>query len=376
MRECDQMDIYVLDGLNGIIGMLENYQSCIWTTQSMGLGNFEIITQGTIENIALLKQGRYLVRDQDYISSTTFRNVMIIESVKVEFESEQGWMLTVSGRGLKSIVGRRIVWNRLTTDGLSIGDKVSDMIYTVITENVSRNAYPNPDNRKIENFKVIYPSGLDDEADIQLFGENIGDWLEEVCRVYGYSWDVSIKKLEGLGPFYVFELYKGIDRSTEQDEVPPVVFSQEFDNLLSASYTSDKTRYRNAALIGGEGEGSDKVVAGIGATRSGLDRYELYVDGSGVSSDGEVITAERYRKMLQSYGRTELWGYTIEKTFEGAVEASGTYELDSDYFLGDRVTVDTGLGIYATPLITEIIDSVSEDGRTTILNFQDWEVEV
>lgn len=342
----------------------------------MGLGNFEIITQGTIENIDLLKQGRYLVRDQDYINRTTFRNVMIIESVKVEFESEQGWMLTVSGRGLKSIVGRRIVWNRLTTDGLSIGAKVSDMIYTVITENVSRNAYPDPDNRKIENFKVIYPSGLDDEADIQLFGENIGEWLEEVCRVYGYSWDVSIKKLEGLGPFYVFELYKGTDRSTEQDEVPPVVFSQEFDNLLSASYTSDKTRYRNAALIGGEGEGSDKVVAGIGATRSGLDRYELYVDGSGVSSDGEVITAERYRKMLQSYGRTELWGYTIEKTFEGAVEASGTYELDSDYFLGDRVTVDTGLGIYATPLITEIIDSVSEDGRTTILNFQDWEVEV
>lgn len=375
MRECDQMDIYVLDGLNGIIGMLENYQSCIWTTQSMGLSNFEIITQATIENIQLLQQGRYLVREQDFIDSTTFNNVMIIESIRLDFETEQGWMLTVGGRGLKSLVGRRIVWNRLTTDGLLIGDKVSDMIYTVITENVSRNAYSDPDNRKIDNFKVIYPSGLDDEADIQLFGENIGEWLEEVCRVYGYSWDVSIKKLEGLGPFYVFELYKGTDRSTEQDDVPPVVFSQEFENLLSASYLSDRTRYRNAALIGGEGEGTDKKVAGIGASKADLNRYELYVDGGGISSENGTITDEKYRKMLQSFGRSELWGYSVEKTFEGAVETSGTYELDVDYHLGDRVTIDTGLGIYAHPLITEIIDSVSEEGHTTILNFQDWEVE-
>jgi hypothetical protein len=249
------------------------------------------------------------------------------------------------------------------------------MIYTVITENVSRNAYPDPDNRKIENFKVIYPSGLDDEADIQLFGENIGEWLEEVCRVYGYSWDVSIKKLEGLGPFYVFELYKGTDRSTEQDDVPPVVFSQEFENLLSASYVSDRTRYRNAALIGGEGEGTDKKTAGIGASKADLNRYELYVDGGGISSENGTITDAKYRKMLQSFGRSELWGYTVEKTFEGAVETTGTYELDVDYHLGDRVTIDTGLGISAHPLITEIIDSVSEEGHTTILNFQDWEVE-
>lgn len=370
------MDIYVLSGLNGIAGMLENYQSCIWTTQSMGLSNFEIITQATAENIQLLQQGRYLVREQDFIDATTFNNVMIIESVRIDFEAEQGWILTVAGRGLKSIVGRRIVWNRLTTDGLLIGDKVSDMIYTVITENVSRNAYPDPDNRKIENFKVIYPSGLDDEADIQLFGENIGEWLEEVCRVYGYSWDVSIKKLEGLGPFYVFELYKGTDRSTEQDDVPPVVFSQEFENLLSASYLSDRTRYRNAALIGGEGEGTDKKTAGIGASKADLNRYELYVDGGGISSENGTITDAKYRKMLQSFGRSELWGYTVEKTFEGAVETSGTYELDVDYHLGDRVTIDTGLGISAHPLITEIIDSVSEEGHTTILNFQDWEVEV
>ena len=58
------MDIYVLSGLNGIARCLRIIKACIWTTQSMGLSNFEIITQATAENIQLLQQGRYLVREQ------------------------------------------------------------------------------------------------------------------------------------------------------------------------------------------------------------------------------------------------------------------------------------------------------------------------
>lgn len=366
------MDIYVVNGLNGIIGMLENYQSCIWTTQSMGLGNFEIITQVTVENINLLQQGRLLVRDQD-VDGSTLKNVMIIEAVKVEFESERGWILTVSGRGLKSLVDRRIVWDQLNTYD---GETVADFCYYVIIKNITRISEPEGDVRRIEGFKAVNPSSsLTDEADFQLFGENIAEWLTEICMIYGYSWDVTIKKLEGFGPFYVWELWKGADRSTDQVENPPVVFSQEFDNLLSATYTSDRTRFRNAALIGGEGEGTAQITASIGDAKYNLGRRELYVDGVGVSSNASEISEAKYKKMLQSYGRQELWGYTIENTFEGQVEANGTYILGDDYFLGDRVTVDTGLGIYAHPIITEIIDSISEDGRTTILNFNDWEVQ-
>lgn len=366
------MDIYVVNGLNGIIGMLENYQSCIWTTQSMGLGNFEIITQATHENINLLQQGRLLVRDQD-VDGTTLKNVMIIESVKIVFESEQGWILTVGGRGLKSLVDRRIVWTQINSDDYQT---VADLAYLTVLRNVDRTAEPEGDVRRIEGFKAMMPSSsLADEADIQLFGENIAEWLTDICLIYGYSWDVTIKKLDGLGPYYVWELWKGTDRSTDQVENPPVVFSQEFDNLLSASYTSDRTRFRNAALIGGEGEGTAQITASIGDAKYNLGRREIYIDGVGVSSNASEISETKYKKMLQSYGRQELWGYSIENTFEGQVEANGTYILGDDYFLGDRVTVDTGLGIYAHPVITEIIDSISEDGRTTLLNFNDWEVQ-
>ena len=366
------MDIYVLNGLNGIIGMLETYESCIWTTQSMGCGNFEIITQATVTHIDLLKQGRLLVREGDF-SGDTYKNVMIIESVKVEFDSERGWILTVGGRGLKSLVDRRIVWDQINSDDYQT---VADLAYLAVIRNVSRTAEPEGDVRRIEGFKALMPSSsLADEADIQLFGENIAEWLEQMCMVYGYTWDVTIKKIESFGPYYVWELWKGTDRSTEQDENPPVVFSQEFDNLLSATYTSDRTRFRNAALIGGEGEGTSQITVSIGDAKYNLGRREIYIDGAGVSSNEETISEAKYKRMLQSYGRTELWGYTIENTFEGQVEANGTYILGDDYFLGDRVTVDTGLGITAHPIITEIIDSISEDGRTTILNFNDWEVQ-
>ena len=63
---------------------------------------------------------------------------------------------------------------------------------------------------------------------------------------------------------YVFKVYKGKDRSYGQINYIPVVFSPEYDNLLSASYAFGTSEKKNSALIGGEGEGTDKVATSIG----------------------------------------------------------------------------------------------------------------
>lgn len=364
------MEIYVLDGLNGIIGMIENYQSCIWTVQSMDLGNFEIITQATPANIDLLRANRYLVRSED-IDGSKYSNVMVIEATKIEYESDIGWKLAISGRGLKSLIGRRVIWDRTTT---TTNQTVESFIRQVVTQECIS---PLQTGREIDSLQWVSSHGLTESAEMQVFGENVAEWITELCVLYGYSWDVWIDDDQGE-PYYWIDLYKGADRSKSQAVNPPVVFSEEYDNLLAVDYTVDRTRFRNSGLAYGEFEDGGEITVCMEAFNSatatpGLGLYEIYVDGSEISSE-DAVTLGYFQLMLKNYGKQQLWEYTIEKTFEGQIEPQGTYILGTDYEIGDKVTLETSLGISADVIITEIIDSVSEEGRTVILNLQEWEV--
>lgn len=354
------MDIYVIDGLNGVVDLISTYESMIWTVQYFSKNEFQLILAADSDVINALQVGRYLCRADD-ATADSFKNVMIIENIKLDFDSEKGWILTVTGNGLKSILGRRVVWQQTTMTGT-----VENAIRQVINDNVIS---PSNTARSIANFQLDAAQGYADTADIQLFGENIADWIETTCQTYGYGWDVIIQNSK-----YVFQLYKGTDRSFDQSDVPPVVFSPEYDNLLSSSYSYNQTDYKNAALIGGEGEGTSKRTATIG-TAAGLDRYEAYIDGSSVSSNGEIITVEQYTALLENYGQEQLTDTAFNEKFSGNIDPNGMYKLNQDYFLGDVVQIDNENGISATTRIIEIIYAIDENGASVVPTFTEWEVE-
>ena len=349
--------IYIMDGLKGITDFVEVYQSNIWNVQYFGQSDFQLITTATEENINKLAVGRYLVREEDM--NDGFQNVMVIEGQKLEYDSDIGWMLTVTGRGLKSIVGRRIVWKQTTMSGT-----FERAVRQIINDNIIN---PEDAKRRITNFTMEAEKGYTDTADVQLLGENIADWLASSCESYGYGWDVYIK--DGR---YVFRLYKGEDRSYNQDVNTPVVFSEEYDNLLQSNYTHDREGYVNAALIGGEGEGVNKRTATIGDTED-LGRYERYIDGSSVSSNGAIITVEQYMKLLEDYGKDQLKATDVTK-FSGEILPDGIFKINEDYFLGDIVQIDTKRGITATPRIIEIIYAEDTNGFSVVPTFSEWEV--
>lgn len=353
-------DIYVLDGLNGPIGIIDAFESSIWTVQYFGQSDFQLIVAATDENLSLLIPERYLVRDED-IHDGTFQNVMVIGAIKLDFDAEKGWVLTVTGKGLKSIVGKRVIWQQTTLSGF-----VEDGIRHVINENVIE---PADQNRVIPNFTLEPKMGYTDTMDIQSLSDNIAEWMASICETYGYGWDVYIS-----GGKYVFKLYKGLDRSYRQDVVVPVVFSPEYDNLLSSSYTYDNSEYKNAALVGGEGEGSSQRYATIG-TATGLERYETYIDGGSVSSNGDIITLDTYLKMLEDYGKQQLAEVSRPKKMDGEIIPVGMYTINEDFFLGDIVQIETKKGISAVSRIIEIIYSEDTNGSNVVPTFKEWEVE-
>ena len=353
------MDIYVMDGLNGVVDIIDTFQSVIWNIQFFGVSDFELKVAGTSKNIAALQVDKLLVRDVD-MSDNEYQNVMMIESRELTYDVDYGWILTVRGSGIKKIVGRRIIWNQTNLTG-----SVEKGIRQIINSNIIN---PKTTSRKISNFVLDTLKGYTDTFDVQLLGENIADWLENVGQLYGIGWDVYIKNNK-----YVFSLKKGTDRTFNQNSVTPVIFSPEYDNLLSSTYTYEKNDYRNAALIGGEGNGTNQRTATIG-TATGLDRYETYINGGSVSSNGEIITEATYYKMLQDFGKEKLSNIsTYVEKFEGEVIANGMYTLNEDYFLGDLVQIVNEHGISAVSRIIEIIYSEDANGISLIPTFGDWE---
>ena len=345
------MNIYVLNSSGSPIGMIETYQSVIWNVQYFSRNDFQLVTNASDDNLSLLQVGNLLVREIDK-TNNTYQNVMLIAKKELSFDTEYGWILKVTGKGLKNILARRIVWSQLNSSGT-----VEDSIRTVITNNVIN---PSNNDRKIPNLQLDDKANLTDTAEIQLLGENIAQWLEDVCTQYGYGWDIYIDS----GSF-IFKLYKGLTR--------PVIFSPYFDNLYSSNYSYNLDNYANAALVGGEGDGINQKTATVGSG-SGLDRYEQFIDGNNVSSNGEIITLETYIQMLESYGNEQLASYQKTQTFEGEIEPNGVFKLNQDYFLGDVVTVENEKGISANPRIIEIIYSEDANGINVVPTFSEWEV--
>ena len=355
------MDIYVLDGLSGAKGIISVFQSVIWNVQYYGQNDFELVVSASDSNINLLKPGAYLVRDED-ITSTGFNNIMVVQNYKLDFNAESGWILTVTGKGLKNdLLKKRIVWSQTNLSG-----NAEDGIRQVITENIIS---PTDSDRAIDDFILGDDNGFIEEIELQLLGENLADWLEEICTTYEYGWDVVINNGK-----YVFNLYKGTDRTYDQSEVSPVIFSPTYDNLISSSYSYNMAAYKNAALIGGEGEGTSQRTATIGES-TGLDRYEDFIDGSSVSSNGEIITAETYIQMLKDYGQTQLNQTAYTQSFSGEIIPDGVYKINKDYFLGDIVQIENEKGISAKPRIIEIIYAEDTNGYSVVPTFSNWEVD-
>ena len=356
------MNIYIMDGLNGITDIIDSFRSVIWNVQYYGVNDFELIIAGNVKNLNRLTVGKLLVLEGDF-SGGKYENVMIIETRELSFSVDEGWLLTVRGAGLKNILSRRIVWNQTNLTG-----KVEPIIRQVITDNIIDPIVP---ERQIDDFILDAEQGFSDEiqnteSDNQLSGDNIAEWMESICKTYSIGWDVYIDNGK-----YVFKLYKGEDRSFNQNVNTPVVFSPEYDNLTNSKYTYDVTEYKNSGIVAGEGEGSAQAVVSVGDA-SGLDRFEMYIDGSSVSSNGEIITQQTYLKMLTDYGNSELKATQALEKVEGEVVANGLYKINHDYYLGDLVQIVNEYNISAETRIIEVIFSEDENGSTLVPTFSDW----
>lgn len=347
------MEFNILDKNRQWIGVVDQYKSAIWTPRYWDAGDFEIYAEATESNLSILQEDYYVTRQDDSMAC-------IIQKVNIVTDEEGGKYLIVTGESLQSVLKRRIVWQQTTLRGT-----VEKCVRKLIDENIINPTIP---ERKIPGFVLGDEKGFTETVEMQVTGDNLFDVVSSLCQSYGYGFKVTFNDDRQ----FMFELYKGEDRSYEQDVNPYVVFSPDFDNVKSVDYVSDKTNYKNVALVAGEGEGTYRKTATVGSA-AGLERYEIYVDARDISTNDEEISTEDYNKLLAERGNEDLAASIAQESFEGEVEASVNYTYKEDYFLGDIIQIENEFGIKAAPRIVEIIECMDENGYSMTPTFDSEE---
>lgn len=380
------MEFMVLDKNYDGIAMIDIFTSAIWTVRYDEAGDFEIYTPVRLDYIQAMQIGNYLWnRDSD--------RLMVIETVEIETDAEEGPQLIVTGRSLESILDRRIV-----TSSQNFSGNLQSVLFAIIqNEIISSDGI-----RQIPGFSLKASSDSQitsiSISELSVRGENVYDVVCSLCQANKVGWRVLPK---GAGGFE-FELYVGVDRSYAQSVNPYVTFSPSFENLLNSNYIKSFKSYKNSIYAVGtyqkevvlqnkyKDDNGEWVVeeqttyeeAEVVAwqysettTPSGLARREMFIDNGGVNDGEQGGEYATWNAVNKEKAIAELGEHQTTTAFEGELEATRQYIYGEDFDIGDIVQVENEFGITGTVYISEIVFSQDANGITITPTFTSTEDE-
>lgn len=127
---------------------------------------------------------------------------------------------------------------------------------------------------------------------------------------------------------FVFDVYKGVDRTRNQSKVSPVIFGKKYKTLSSVSYINDYLESCNCVYIGGNGEDEEQYIQKMLSPELSQDfmSIESYTDCA--SDDVEEI---------DDAGLAYLEENKNKETVDGTITLKNSYKEKWD--LGDFVTL-------------------------------------
>ena len=363
------MDIFVLDSGFNQIGIVDIFESFIWTERYAKPGDFELQVPRTKENLNLLKKDNWL----EILDS---KKTMCIETI--EPDMNDGSKLLIKGRSLESILERRV---HATVAYLPV--RMNNICYQLAQDNFIN---PVNTNRKISNFTWVNATDADlvelDLADQEVrFGENVLDIVQKLCENFNIGFRIHRRVSDN---FLVWEIYNADDRSWGNEwNNPPIVFSPDLDNIADNSYIEDSSVWKNVALVGGQVLSETARYydwVGLNAP-TGIGRREMFVDKNDFSTDqktdanGNLIPLtdtewNTYHRKLRRMGKDELYKNPISRVYDGTIDMSRSYKYGVDFFLGDIVQFVNRDELAFKAQIVEFIRSYTNTGVNAYPTFK------
>lgn len=398
--------LYVLNSKYEIKAVIDTFSDFLWTERYCGYGEFEI-------TIPVNKELANLCKVDDYVSIRESEVIMVIDTIGLHTDSENGDTMTISGRSLETILDRRIILSQsigvINDDGTSENIGVQDAIQMILNGSIIN---PGNSKRRIPNFS--FKPSTDPRitrltmSAFKSRGTNVYDKVLDICQSNHLGFRVNAVDAGG----FEFELYFGTDRTYNQESVPVVVFSDSYENLPSSDYLSTLQDHKNVAYVEWDYEytinrfnftyndegvivshvldpekmnGSDLTEVDE-STASGLRRREIYVNGNTTYDLGtygaympdfpipsDVPTKDAGIRQATDDGREALSEYQTTEYFDGETNPYRQFIYGADYFIGDIVQLENKYGMTGMCRITEIANSRDGSGATSSITFENIE---
>lgn len=422
------MYLAVLDESMILQHICEDYKSIIWTERFHGFGDFKLTVPGTLENLQIYQLDYYL-----YTKGTN--KLMIIEQIELNTEYSKQSLLTVSGRSLESILDRRVMHPYPIWEGTILckeertRGKVKDVIkhYSNLLFK-QRDSLDASHERHVKGFGWYsvdeLPRGIQrgrpvssmDIGDIRVSTEGVvrdmsirnpnwGRYMDYTKDPYSMegSWYKLVQELtdltmsgwaieyDGEDPYYWYGYtYNGVNRTFNQGERPPVVFSPKYDNLSKATYFKSKVGTRTKIFSGAvkfeiptqlalDGEylgasASNNAMQNNSVTvgTPGLGLREGYFKSPSVEHTNGMMQdttgakgvlpndPKSIHRQIHEQCNTELWRHMPIEIFSGEAAQQSMYTYNEDFFLGDFVQIQNEFGQQDIARITEYVRSSSD----------------
>lgn len=331
------MELYLFDDSRSLAGIVESFEYLRWTRRYSTCGAFELKAIATPENLALLTLGNYLWKSDD-------EEAGIIEHVEMSMTDAE--FITVSGRFATSLLSRRIIWNTETLNGglsACVGQLLGNHLIS-----------PSDTDREM-GFVSYADASVSVPVSTQISYQNLMDAVTGLCDAADTGIKTAFNPVAG-----------GFTVSLYQGAVSQAVFSKEYENLTEQTYTQSAVDYANTALVGGEGEGAERVFAVTGGG-SGEARREIFVDAKDLRSED---FGDGYSAALAFRGQSKLSELAMAQSFDASVNPHGNLSYKTDFDLGQTVKVlSKKWGVTLTTRITEIEESYDSDGQSLSITF-------
>lgn len=317
-----------------LLGVVDYFTSLRWRRKYFEAGEFEIV----------LPVNDYMMQfiDTDVIvMRNNYTEAGIIETIEFS-DNGTNEEVTISGRFLTSLLSRRIVKNKINFSGNTI--EGMNTIVNAMT--------PLTPQWETETVTMSSP-----HIDFQVTYKNVYDYL---CKLSEYS-NIGIRIVPNIdSKVYMFEVWKGLDRTSGQTENEEYSFSDDNYNIEQGKLIKSEKTKANYIFVGGTGEEDNRVLVTVDAGKTGFDLYEVFSDQKSLSN--KDLSDSVYRAKLKSIGEGKL----SDGTFQLEVTALVQQDYKVKWDLGDVVNIKKEKwGVYTTYRIIEVEETI-EDGKKTI----------